>query len=467
MRKSARNGARETEQLFVIYNYCTRLLGGLAALSLAATPVIAQAQTAEETFGPTNIPISVVGPKLNDPNNRAPVAVVNGAVITGTDLAQRVALLVATSGGELPEEELQLVRLQVLSNLIDETLQIQGAEAQELEVESAMVDGRYAEVAQRNFGATADAIDKMDAQMLAFGSSAASLKRQIRGEIAWQLLLRRNVIPFINVSVEEAQEQLAQLEATRGSTEYRIGEIYLSTTPETRQAVYQTAVGIVERLRQGGNFQAYARQFSQASTATVGGDLDFVQLNRLPPELAREVDQMQVGELVGPIEVPGGFSIVLLIDKRQVLMADPRDSMLSLKQVSISFPPDISDEEFTTRVNAFGEAMSQVGSCELADAKAVEFGAQVVPNNSIRARSLPPQLQSILLEMQPGQSTPGFGSKEDGVRVLILCGKQAPPAASGKTVAQIQQEIENERIEKRANAYLRDLRNDADIQFPG
>lgn len=467
MRKSARSGARETEKLFVNHNFRTRLFGGLAALSFAVTPVVAQEQDAEQTVGPMNIPVSVVGPKLNDPNNRAPVAVVNGAVITGTDLTHRVALLVATSGGELPEDELQIVRLQVLSNLIDETLQIQGAEAQELEVETAMVEGRYAEVAQRNFGANADAIQKMDAQMIAFGSSPASLKRQIRGEIAWQLLLRRNVIPFINVSVEEAQEQLAQLEATRGSTEYRIGEIYLSTTPETRQSVYQTAIGIVERLRQGGNFQAYARQFSQASTATVGGDLDFVQLNRLPVELAREVEQMQVGELVGPIEVQGGFSIIVLIDKRQVLTADPRDSLLSLKQVSISFPPTMSDADFDARVSAFNDAMSQVTSCELADAAAEKLGGQVVPNNSIRARALPPQLQSILLEMQPGQSTPAFGSKEEGVRVLVLCGKQAPPAATGKTVAQIQQEIENERIEKRANAYLRDLRNDADIQFPG
>ena len=36
------------------------------------------------------------------------------------------------------------------------------------------------------------------------------------------------------------------------------------------------------RLRQGGSFVAYARQYSQASTAAVGGDLGWVRLEQLP-----------------------------------------------------------------------------------------------------------------------------------------------------------------------------------------
>src|SRR3546814_13331110 len=48
--------------------------------------------------------------------------------------------------------------------------------------------------------------------------------------------------------------------------------------------------------------------------------------------------QMQPGQLVGPIEVPGGLSIMLLIDRRQVLTADPPDAVLSLKQLSLDFP---------------------------------------------------------------------------------------------------------------------------------
>nr|WP_137677882.1 peptidylprolyl isomerase [Parerythrobacter lutipelagi] len=465
----------------MINSICTKLLGGLAAATLAATPAMAaaqaaqsqaeqaqaaQAQAAQENLrvGPYGIPVATVGAKLNDPNNRAPVVVVNGAVITGTDLAHRVALLVATSGGELPENELQLVRLRVLGNLMDETLQMQAATAQELPVDNAQVEARYAEVAQRNFGSTADAIDQMNAQVIAFGSSPASLKRQIRGELAWQRLLGRNVVPFINVSQEEAQERWEQLQASRGAAEYRIGEIFLGYTPETREAVLQNAQTIFERLRQGGNFQAYARQFSEMSTAVQGGDLDFVQLNRLPPEIGTEVNTMQVGEL-RLIENSGGFSIIVLADRRQVLQADPRDTMLNLTQVSLQVPAGISQADFNARMQAMQTGFQNAGSCAAASGIAQQLGAEIIEGRALQARDIPQPLQGVLLGMQVGQATEAFGTPEEGIRVLMLCGKQAPQSEAGKTVGQIQQEIENERIEKRANAFLRDLRNDADIRF--
>ena len=48
-------------------------------------------------------------------------------------------------------------------------------------------------------------------------------------------------------------------------------EIYLSGTPATANETYANAMKIIEQLRQGASFAAYARQFSEASTAAVGG----------------------------------------------------------------------------------------------------------------------------------------------------------------------------------------------------
>src|SRR3546814_13784523 len=73
---------------------------------------------------------------------------------------------------------------------------------------------------------------------------------------------------------------------SRGTEEYRLGEIFLSATPENQPVIARNAQQIVEQLEQGGSFVAYARQFSEASTAAVGGDLGFVRLAQLPTELA-------------------------------------------------------------------------------------------------------------------------------------------------------------------------------------
>ena len=93
----------------------------------------------------------------NDPNVRRATAIVNGDIITGTDVSQRLALIVAANGGEVAEEEKQRLRLQVLRNLIDETLQIQEAEANEISISEEEVDATFRQVAQQNFKQDLDA----------------------------------------------------------------------------------------------------------------------------------------------------------------------------------------------------------------------------------------------------------------------------------------------------------------------
>ena len=441
----------------------SRLLPLAATAGLIAAPVAAQAQDAMGQGNLLGLPSDLTMLSNTDPNRRVATAVVNGAVITDTDINQRVALLLAANEREITDEEMLRVRMQVLRNLIDETLQIQAAAAQDLAVSPGEVAQTYARVAAQNFDQDPT---RMDAHLRSIGSSPESLKRQITGEIAWNNLLRRNVAPFVNVSADEVNELIQRLEASRGTDEYRIGEIFLAATPETEAAVEANANKIVEQLRQGGSFVAYARQFSQASTAAVGGDLGWIKLPQLKnAQLEAVASEMSSGQLVGPVRIPGGFSILYLIDKRQVLTADPRDAMLSLKQIQISFEPGTSQEVAQQRVAAFTEGVKTIRGCGDAENSAARLGATVVTNDQIRVRALPEALQSILLQLQLGQSTPPFGSFEEGVRVLMLCGRDDPKVAEGPSFDQVMGQLEDDRIEKRAQRYLRDLRNDAYIEY--
>ena len=158
-------------------------------------------------------------------------------------------------------------------------------------------------------------------------------------------------------------------------------------------------------------------------------------------------------------------------------MADPRDAVVSLKQISIEFPEGTSEEAARQRVASFQQAVSQIRGCGEADSAAAgfaiatlpsfaaEFGAQVV-SNEIAVRALPEALQSTILELNLGQSTPPFGSISEGVRVLMMCGRDDPaPTAAEPDRAAILSELEDERIGKRAQRYLRDLRRDAVIDY--
>lgn len=439
-------------------------------LSFAAVLISATALTplnAQSTPGSEGNDANLIAPDgqqlfgKNDPNVRRATAQVNGEIITGTDMDHRLALIVAANENKLPPEELARFRAQILTNLIDETLQIQEAAANKIEVTDAEVDQYFDRVAQQNFKRPANQVEKY---LTSIGASVATLKRQIKGELSWSRILSRNVRPSANVSDDEVNAIIERIKTTKGTTEYRLGEIYLSATPEAMPAVTENAKKIIDQLRQGANFVAYARQFSEASTASVGGDLGWLSLAQLPSSLATAAAGMNSNE-VQAVASPGGISILLLIDKRQVAMSDPRDSVLSLKQIAITFPAGTAEAQIAPLVKRFSEETQQIAGCGVADEMAAKLGADVVNRDGIKIRDLPAPLQQVMLDLQIGQSTPPYGSLQDGVRVFVLCGRDAPEVAASESFDEIMSRLEEERVNKRARIYLRDLRRDAVIEY--
>ncbi|MDX3909686.1 MAG: peptidylprolyl isomerase [Sphingobium sp.] len=441
------------------------LRASVLALALASVGASSFAQSVpDEGSAPTStldLPKDMTIFGKSDPNVRKATAVINGAIITGTDIDQRLALIITANGGKVAEEEKERLRVQVLRNLIDETLQIQEAAANDIKVDRAEIEQSYERVAANFRKSPKD----FDAYLREQGSSSASIKRQIEGELAWSRLLRRNVQPFVNVGEDEVKSVVDRLNAAKGTDEFRIGEIYLSATPENAEQITANARNIIDQIRKGGSFAAYARQFSEASTAAVGGDLGWVRPVQLPDELAKAAQEMSVGQIAGPIPVPGGMSLLYVMDKRKVLTADPRDALLSLKQLSIAFPKGTTKEQASARAAAFAAATKSVQGCGAANDVGTKLGADVVDNDNVKVRDLPAPLQEMLLGLQIGQATPPFGSVDDGVRVLVLCGRDDAAAAGEPSYEQIQAQMEEERVNKRARIYLRDLRRDAVIDY--
>lgn len=387
-------------------------------------------------------------------------AIVNGDVVTQTDIDQRLALLVIANGGQIPADEVQRLREQVLRNLIDETLQIQAAKTEKIDVKQSDID----KTVQRVAAGVKKTPDQLAAMLEANGSNIKSLRRQIEGEIAWQRLQRAKIESGVSVGDDEVKAVLNKMNASKGTEEYRVGEIFLSATPATDAQTLDNANKILTQLRGGASFAGYARQYSEASTAAVGGDLGWVRPEQLPTPLATALREMPDGAISNPIQVPGGYSIIAVQETRKILTPDPRDAVLSLKQISIAFPKGTSRATAEPIVSRFAEAAKSIGGCGGADKLAADFHGEIVSQDQVKMRDLPPALQRLMIPMQVGQATQPFGSLDEGVRTLVICGRDEANQ-SAPSYDDIYQQLNDERVNSRSRRYLADLRRDAVIEF--
>jgi peptidyl-prolyl cis-trans isomerase SurA len=444
-----------------------KFLNGLLGFAVAGAMVVPAgdasllAQAAPRTFSANDLPEMVVLGDV-DPTLRKAQAIVNGDVITDTDIDQRLGLVLAANGGRVADEEKQRLRLQIIRNLIDEKLQLQEAAENDIRINEAEVTRSFERIAQ-NFKRTPA---QFEIYLKGNSSSSNSLKAQIRAEMAWSRVLRRKVEPMVNVGDDEVQQVIDKLNAAKGKDEFHVGEVFLSATPETLDAVMHDASRIVGQVRGGASFVAYARQFSEASSAGLGGDLGWVRGEQLNSAVSTAVAALEPGQVTDAIPVTGGVAIMALIEKRQVLAADPLMAQLSLKQLTIPLKADTTEAQARAKVEEIGRLSQNMGGCGGVEALAQKVGGEVAVNDAVRMKDLPAQLQAILGRMSIGEATPAFGSAEEGLRVLVLCGRDdSQVQAKAPNFEEIYAQMNDERVNMRARRYLRDLRRDAIVDY--
>ena len=228
----------------------------------------------------------------------------------------------------------------------------------------------------------------------------------------------------------------------------------------------QQAATYVGEIRGGSSFTVYARQVSEDATRNDGGAIGWVRPAQLSDAVAPVVAALQPGDVSDPFQVPGGVEIWKLEEKRAAMSGDPGEAVLSLKQLGVAIPPGQSDAKTQEQLTNFQQKTQAMGGCSRAEAVAQELGAEVASNESMKLKSLPPALQTIMNQLKIGQATPPFGSAKDGIRVLVLCDRDdSATQAKIPTFDEVYAQMNDERVNRQAQKLLRNLRRDAIIDY--
>ena len=243
-------------------------------------------------------------------------AVVNEDVITFSDLNQRLHLVAVSSGLKLDDETVKRLTPQVLSDLIDEQLRLQEAARLDLEVSDQNVQKGFLQLAAQN----KLTLEEFNKSLVANKISVPSMERQLRAQIAWNLVAQTLLRPQVSISDTDVDDVLTRIKRSIGKEEYLASEIFLAVeNPKEEANMRQLANRLIAQMKEKrAPFSRVAQQFSKAAGAPQGGDMGWVRQGQLPEELDRVLQKLEKGQISTAIRSLEGYHIFLLRDKRAV-----------------------------------------------------------------------------------------------------------------------------------------------------
>jgi peptidyl-prolyl cis-trans isomerase SurA len=264
------------------------------------------------------------------------VAVVGDELILASELAQSVDFA-RLSQPDTGVSDSALEEL-VLGRLIDDLVLEEQARRDSVNVTSSEVtaetDANIATLKER-FGDE----EHFKEALAAEGYTERALRQRYEDESRRKLLARKLMdkegLTQIYISPGEAERFYNENRDSIGRVPGRVALAHIlfliTPGPAADSAGQRRMTEVMDVLARGGDFATVAGSFSDdPKTAARGGDLGWVELAQLPPELMMVFSQLKPGQISPPFPTPDGYLTVRLEDKtadrvryRQILVRVP------------------------------------------------------------------------------------------------------------------------------------------------
>lgn len=396
------------------------------------------------------------------------VAVANDDVITYTELEKRMHMVkqqLQRRQAKLPPDD--VLRKQILEQLIMERLQLQVAAQVGIRVDDESINQVVSNIAREN-NLT---LEQFRQVLVREGYNFADFRDNIRKDITISQLRKRRVENRVTVTEQEVDNYLISMASQRGSNdEFHLGHILITVpeaaSPEQIQAAKQRAESILGRLRLGADFDQTAIAESGGQRALEGGDLGWRKAGQMPTLFAESVINMQVGEISDLIRSPSGFHIIKLLDRRT---SEQRHTVQQTLARHILIRPNevVSNEEARQRLTRLyerilaGADFGQLARASSDDtASAVEGGSLGWVNPGVMV----PEFEEQMNKLQPGQISPPFESQFGWHIVQVMARRQHDDTRQFERM-QARQLIGKRKTEDAVENWLREIRSEAYVEY--
>jgi peptidyl-prolyl cis-trans isomerase SurA len=254
-------------------------------------------------------------------------ATVNGKQILREEVEKYYRSRVNPEGQEPSQEEALSLKLSIIDELVNNEILLERARKLGLEAGDGEVEDKFTEFK------SPFTEDEFQRQLKERGVTVEDLKKDLRRQLSIQKLINREVVSKVSFTDQDLEDYYNQNRAQFNvpETQYRLAQIVVTprkdplvrnrrnddagSESEARNKIKM----LQERLAGGADFSQLAMDFSEDPSAATGGDLGynpesaFRNPRQVPPEIAKLVLGMKVGQVSNVLSGPDGYRILKLI----------------------------------------------------------------------------------------------------------------------------------------------------------
>ncbi len=335
----------------------------------------------------------------------APVATVDGSVITEFEVQQRVRFLqVLNAAGA--------TRQSAIDALIDDRLRLAATTSAGLALTpDGLADG-LAEFANRASLSTEEFVQALEGS----GVAVETFRDFVRVNLSWRELVRARYGNRVQVTEADIERALSTTGNT-GGIRVLISEIIIPAPPNEQASAMARAEQAASSTSEA-EFSNYARQYSATASRENGGRLNWVDLNTLPESLRGVLLGLTPGEVTDPLPIPNAVALFQLRDIEETGTASPEYAAVEYAAYYMA-----GGRSADTLARA-AQLKSQVDVCDDLYGVAQGQPETVLERTSVAPAQLPQDIGFELAKLDPGEvSTTLTRANGETLMFLMLCGR--------------------------------------------
>ncbi len=245
------------------------------------------------------------------------IARINNKIITQREYDKERATLHAKlaqqySGAEL-EKQFNLQSKDLLRDMIDQDLMVQKAGDDDINVDMDVIkhlDQIRQQYHLKSLQALQDAVEKD-------GMNWEDFKDQIKRQLLMQQVISREVGSRIILTRADAQKYFeAHKDDFKSPPGVHLAEIMISTEKHTPAEAEKLAKKAQSELQGGARFADVAKELSDSPSAKDGGDVGFFKQGTISEAIAKDIANVDVGDITPIIKTQYGYMIFKVLERR-------------------------------------------------------------------------------------------------------------------------------------------------------